>query len=123
MPKTNELSELIRIGDLLESSSQNGGGGGIVTYGKADYSGIITAADTAQDLAAANPNRDRLTIQNLDDIESLLISIDVDAEVGSSVVLDPGGVATLEEGEADKRVSVRSAKTGLPFVAWGRIKQ
>lgn len=118
MANTNELQQLIRIAYLLENGSDEQD----VTYLNPNYSGTINSANVAQDLATADPKRDRLTIQNID-TESLLFSIAADAKIGSSIVLDPGGIATLEQGEADKRISVRSAKTGLSFVAWGRVKQ
>ena len=122
MVQTNELKELIRIADLLDPNVANGGATS-TSYSNPNYSGLINTANTAQDLAAANANRDRLTIQNLDEDEAMLINIGGDAGSGNSFVLDPGVPALLEEGEADKRISVSSAKAGLRFAAIGRVKQ
>lgn len=92
------------------------------TYTNPNYSGAIATTNTPQDLAIANPNRDRLTIQNLDSTDVLLVAVGEDAELGRSYEIDPRGLGILEEGEADKRISIMSAKAGLKFVAIGRVR-
>ena len=91
-------------------------------YDVANYSGIIVASNTAQDLAIANPDREYITIQNLDENAVLLIGINQDAEFGTSYEVEPRGSAVIERGEADKRISVLSRSNGLKFVAIARIK-
>jgi hypothetical protein len=112
---------------LLKAIPTNGGvGGGATTtnqsFTTANYSGAIALANTAQDLAAANPNRDRITIQNLDSTDVLLIGIGEDAIASRSYEIDPRGVGVIEEGEANQRISILSAKTGLKFVAIARLR-
>lgn len=107
--------------------SGNGSGGqtptgNSITYINANYSSAIAAANIPQDLATANPNRDRLTIQNLDSTDVLLIGVGEDAESGRSYEIEPRGLGILEEGEADKRISVLSSKVGLKFVAIARLR-
>lgn len=98
-------------------------GGAIApVYAVANYSGIILAANTAQDLALVNVNRDRLTIQNLDTTDLLLIGIGENAVSGMAYEIDPRGSITIETGEADKRISVISAKAGLRFTAIGVVR-
>ena len=121
MPQTNQLQQLTRIGDLLDPNIANGSSSNI-SYTNPNYSGIITAANTPQDLASANSKRDRLTIQNLGDSFDLLIAIDIDAQPGNSFVIRPGGAILLEKGEADKRISIYSAQAGLKFTAVGRVE-
>jgi hypothetical protein len=92
------------------------------SFTTANYSGAIALANTAQDLAAANANRDRITIQNLDSTDVLLIGIGEDAIAGRSYEIDPRGQGVIEEGEANQRISISSPKAGLAFVAIARIK-
>lgn len=92
------------------------------SFTTANYSGAIAAANVAQDLAIADVNRDRITIQNLDSTDILLIGIGENAQIDRSYEIDPRGWAVIEEGEANQRISVLSAKTGLKFVAIGRLR-
>ncbi len=115
---TNELKELILIREALSGGQTNTG----TSFTTANYSSAIATANTPQDLAAANSNRDRLTIQSLDSTDVLLVGIGEDAVSGRSLEIEPRGLGVLEEGEADKRISVLSAKAGLKFVAIARIK-
>jgi hypothetical protein len=101
------------------SNATTPGGNSFTT---ANYSGAIALANTAQDLAPASPNRDRLTIQNLDSTDVLLIGIDEDAVSGRAYEIDPRGYGVVEEGEANQRISILSPKTGLKFVAIARIR-
>lgn len=122
----NKYSVASVIGALLLKLLQNNGivssPSGNQTYINANYSSAIATANTAQDLAAANSNRDRISIQNLDSTDVLLVGIGEDAESGRSYEIEPRGLGILEEGEADKRISVLSSKTGLKFVAIARLK-
>lgn len=92
------------------------------TYSNPNYSGVIAIVDTPQNLVIANPKRDRLLIQNIDDTDTLLLNIDADAATDISFQIRAGGDFLLEEGMADKRISVMSSKVGLKFVAIGRVK-
>ena len=119
MPNTNELKELIAIRQALTA---NTGQTSVPNYAVVNYSGTIATANTAQDLAAEDTNRDLLTIQNLDDKDDLLLGFGEDASVGRSYQIPPGGVGQIELGEASQRISVASVKAGLAFVATGRVK-
>ena len=114
------VQTVIDYKQLQNGGSSSNTGEQTNSYTNPNFSGTIAAANTPQDLAAADPNRDRLTIQNLDETESLLYKIGEDAAVGSSFELLKGGIAYLDAGEADKRISVLSGKQGLAFVAIGR---
>ncbi len=105
--------------------SGNGNGGQTNTgtsFTTANYSSAIATANIPQNLATADPDRDRLTIQNLDSTDILLVGIGEDAVSGRAYEIEPRGVGVVEEGEADKRISVMSAKAGLKFVAIARLK-
>lgn len=115
---TNELKELILIRQALSDGQPTTGN----SFTIANYSGAIAVANIPQDLAAEDPNRDRITIQNLDITDVLLIGIGEDAQAGRSYEIDPRGVGVIEEGEASQRISLSSDKAGLQFVAIGRIK-
>lgn len=93
------------------------------SFTTANYSSAIAINNTPQDLATANKNRTSLTIQNLDNTDVLLVGIGEDAYSGRSYEIEPRGVGVVEEGEADKRISVLSSKTGLKFVAIARLKR
>lgn len=117
--------------------SSNGGQTGN-SFTTTNLSGAIAVANIPQDLAggnaasqaahgtpalaAANPNRDRITIQNLDSTDILLIGIGEDAVSGRAYEIDPRGSIVIDQGEADKRISVMSAKVGLKFVAIGVVR-
>ncbi|MGL4619888.1 MAG: hypothetical protein ACRCZS_12645 [Chroococcidiopsis sp.] len=110
--------------DFSGNGGQTGYGYGspsLPSYTTANYSGAIADANTAQDLAAV-PNRDRLTIQNLDSTDVLLVGIGEDAVLGRAYEIDPRGSIVIDVGEANQRISVRSAKAGLQFVAIGVIR-
>jgi hypothetical protein len=110
------LLKLLQGNGIGNSNSASGG------FAFANYSGAIALANQSEDLAAANANRDRITIQNLDSTDVLLIGIGEDAIAGRSYEIDPRGVGVIEEGEANQRISILSAKTGLKFVAIARLK-
>lgn len=93
-----------------------------ISFTTENLSGAIAGANIPQDLTPANPNCDRLTIQNLDSTDVLLIGIGEDAQAGRSYEIDPRGVGVIEEGEANQRISVMSAKAGLQFVAIARVR-
>lgn len=115
---TNELKELILIRQALSGGQPTSGN----SFTTANYSSAIALANNPQDLAPANPNRDRITIQNLDSTDVLLIGIGEDAQAGRSYEIDPRGVGVIEEGEANQRISVSSAKVGLKFIAIARMR-
>jgi hypothetical protein len=108
------MLKLLQSSGAINNSTQ--------TYTNSNYSGAIAAANTPQDLTNANQYRDRITIQNLDSTDVLLVGIGEDAVSGRSYEIDPRGVGVIEEGEADKRISVMSTKVGLKFVAIGRVR-
>lgn len=111
--------------DFSGNGGQVGNGYGspsLPSYTTANYSGAIAEANTAQDLAIAVPNQDRVTIQNRDSTDVLLIGIGEDAVLGRAYEIDPRGSIVIEVGEADKRISVMSAKAGLQFVAIGVVR-
>lgn len=91
-------------------------------YSIDNYSGIIVSANVPQDLAPPDLRRHYINIQNIDDDGVLLIGIDSDAQAGRSYQIEAGGSGVVEIGEADKRISVLSSKTGLKFVAIARIR-
>ena len=104
-------------------NSQSTSGDLIYDYSVVNYSGTIASSNIAQDLTTANPNCDRITIQNLDSSDILLVGIGEDAVSGRSYEIEPRGVGVVETGEANKRISVSSSKVGLKFVAIGNIRQ
>lgn len=109
---------------LLQSNNIGIGYGSplLPSYTTTNYSGAIAVANIPQDLAAANPNCDRVTIQNRDSTDVLLIGIGEDAVLGRAYEIDPRSSIVIEVGEADKRISVMSSKAGLQFVAIGVLR-
>ncbi|MGL4623254.1 MAG: hypothetical protein ACRCZS_30100 [Chroococcidiopsis sp.] len=122
-PKPDNLNHWrpVTPGDFSGNGGQTTTNGGN-SFTTANYSDEIENANTPQDLTAANPNCDRLTVQNLDSTDVLVIGIGEDAQAGRSYEIDPRGVGVIEEGEANQRISVMSAKAGLQFVAIARIR-
>ncbi len=107
---------------LINRTVGSNGQPSVVSFTTTNLSGAIARGLTPQDLTAANPNCDRITVQNLDFNDVLVIGIGEDAQAGRSYEIDPRGVGVIEEGEAQERISVMSAKTGLQFVAIARIR-
>lgn len=120
--KGNDTKLLLRIAEAVEGGAVVAPNPSAVGYDNPDYSGTIAQANTPQDLCSSNYNRDRLTLQNLSESARILLNIDDDAMAGISFVIEPGGYLQLEEGEADKRISVASPSSGVNFVAKGRVK-
>lgn len=110
------------VADFSGNGTPSGNGTQTVTYSTANYSGAIAVVNTPQDLAIAAASRDRITIQNLDLTDTLLIGIGEDAQIGRSYEIEPRGWAVIEEGEANQRISIMSAKAALKFVAIARLR-
>jgi hypothetical protein len=119
-PRLNEIQLLLRIAEAVESGTNTPPTIGTISYSNPDYSGAIIQANTPQDLCSANPSRDRVTLQNIS-TGRIILNVDANAVPGVSFVIEPGGIVVLEQGEADKRISIASATAGLAFVAKGRI--
>jgi hypothetical protein len=118
--KGNDTQLLLRIAQALETVTGATPNPSTTTYTNPDYSGTIAQANVPRDLCSTNPNRDRLMLQNLG-TNDILLNIGADATPGNSIVVKPGGIALLETGEADKRISIASATNGVSFIAKGRI--
>lgn len=84
----------------------------------ADRSGAIASAAAAQDVAAANPNRRYLLVQNASSGD-LWVDLGADAVLDSpSIVLGPRDALVFESGLIPTdRVSVRGATAGQKFTA------
>lgn len=94
-------------GDLL---------GGTLT----DRSGTITTGGASQQLAAANPQRNYLLVQNPStEVESLYVDFTADAAPGTAIELLPGGSLELTPVQwvSLEKVTVYAATTGHVFVA------
>lgn len=84
-----------------------------------DVSGTITVGGTAQELAAAKPNRKYFFVQNLDDAEALWIDFTVDAvEDTPSIRLDPGASFIMESAfVTSEKITTIATTTSHKFTA------
>ncbi len=79
-----------------------------------DRSGTITTANTAQDVAPANPTRVGMTFQNTSDTAMRLTESGADATATTGFVIAPGQAVNVS---TNKRISVFCATAGKSFAA------